>query len=54
VQYASSLVEFAGWAAERELLDDHALCAQRLGMFQLHLCTTPIARRGRGLPARIE
>lgn len=47
-QYASNLAEFAGWAAERDLLGDLAACAQRLGMFQLHLRTTPIGRRGRG------
>lgn len=46
-QYASNLVEFAGWATDRELLDDLEACAQRLGMFQLHLRTTPISRRGR-------
>ena len=46
-QYASSLVEFAEWAAERELLGDLVACARNLGMFQLHLRTTPITRRGR-------
>jgi integrase/recombinase XerD len=47
-QYASNLVEFASWAHERELLDDLMACARNLGMFQLHLRTSPIARRGRG------
>jgi integrase/recombinase XerD len=47
-QYASGLVEFAGWASERGLLDDLVACARNLGMFQLHLRTTPIARVGRG------
>jgi integrase len=46
-QYASSLVEFAEWAAERELLGDLMACARNLGMFQLHLRTAPITRRGR-------
>ena len=46
-QYASSLVEFAEWAAERELLGDLVACARNLGMFQLHLRTAPISRRGR-------
>lgn len=47
-QYASNLVEFASWARERDLLGDLLACARNLGMFQLHLRTTPIARRGRG------
>jgi integrase len=47
-QYASNLVEFAGWAASRGLLEDLVACARNLGMFQLHLRTAPIARRGRG------
>lgn len=47
-QFASNLVEFAGWAAQRESLGDLVACAQRLGMFQLHLRTVPISRRGRG------
>jgi site-specific recombinase XerD len=47
-QYASNLVEFATWARERELLADLVACARNLGMFQLHLRTTPITRRGRG------
>jgi len=47
-QYASSLVLFAEWASERGLLADLVACAQNLGMFQLHLRTTPIERRGRG------
>ena len=47
-QYASNLVEFASWARERDLLGDLVACARNLGMFQLHLRTTPIARRGRG------
>jgi site-specific recombinase XerD len=47
-QYASNLVEFATWARDRDLLGDLMACARNLGMFQLHLRTTPIARRGRG------
>ena len=47
-QYASNLVEFAGWAAQRGLLEDLLGCARNLGLFQLHLRTTPIVRRGRG------
>jgi integrase/recombinase XerD len=47
-QYASGLVEFGGWAAERGLLDDLVACARNLGMFQLHLRTAPIVRVGRG------
>jgi hypothetical protein len=47
-QYASNLVEFASWARERDLLGDLVACARNLGMFQLHLRTTPIARQGRG------
>ena len=47
-QYASNLVEFAAWAAERGVLEDLAACARNLGMFQLHLRTAVIARRGRG------
>ena len=47
-QYASNLVEFATWAHDRGLLVDLVACARNLGMFQLHLRTTPIARRGRG------
>ena len=47
-QYASNLVEFAGWARERGLLGDLVACARNLGMFQLHLRTSPIARRGSG------
>lgn len=46
-QYASNLVEFATWAAERDLLEDLPACARSLGMFQLHLRTTPISRVGR-------
>jgi integrase/recombinase XerD len=46
-QYASNLVEFASWAQARDLLGDLLACARNLGMFQLHLRTTPIARRGR-------
>ena len=33
---------------DRGLLVDLVACARNLGMFQLHLRTTPIARRGRG------
>ena len=47
-QYASNLVEFASWARERDLLGDLVACAKSLGMFQLHLRTSPIVRRGRG------
>jgi integrase/recombinase XerD len=47
-QYASNLVEFAGWARERDLLGDLVACARNLGMFQLHLRTSAISRRGRG------
>jgi integrase/recombinase XerD len=47
-QYASNLVEFAGWAADRDLLGDLEACAKNLGMFQLQLRATPISRRGRG------
>lgn len=47
-QYASGLVEFGSWAAERGLLGDLVACARNLGMFQLHLRTTPISRHGRG------
>lgn len=47
-QYASGLVEFGSWAAERGLLDDFEACARELGMFQLHLRSTPIRRVGRG------
>ena len=47
-QYASNLVEFAAWASERGLLGDLVACARNLGMFQLHLRTSPIVRRGRG------
>ena len=47
-QYASGLVEFAGWAGERGLLGDLVACARNLGMFQLHLRTTPVSRVGRG------
>jgi len=47
-QYASGLVEFAGWALERELLDDLVACARNLSLFQLHLRTSPVGRRGRG------
>jgi integrase/recombinase XerD len=47
-QYASNLVEFAAWASERGLLRDLVACAKNLGMFQLHLRTSPIVRRGRG------
>ena len=47
-QYASNLAEFAAWASERGLLADLVACARNLGMFQLHLRTSPIARRGRG------
>ena len=43
-----TLVEFATWAHDRGLLVDLVACARNLGMFQLHLRTTPIARRGRG------
>ena len=50
-QYASGLVEFAGWAGERALLGDLVACARNLGMFQLHLRTTPITRPGRGCGA---
>ncbi|MGH3609931.1 MAG: tyrosine-type recombinase/integrase, partial [Pseudonocardiaceae bacterium] len=46
-QYASGLVEFGAWASERGLLDDLVTCARNLGMFQLHLRTTPISRVGR-------
>jgi integrase/recombinase XerD len=46
-QYASGLVEFGSWAAERDLLGDLVACARNLGMFQLHLRTTPISRVGR-------
>ena len=46
-QYASRLVEFAGWACERGLLEDLVACARNLGMFQLYLRTAPISRRGR-------
>ena len=47
-QYASGLVEFAGWAEERGLLGDLVACARNLGLFQLHLRTAPVSRRGRG------
>lgn len=47
-QYASGLVEFAGWAEERGLLDDLVACADNLGLFVLHLRTAPVSRRGRG------
>lgn len=47
-QYASGLVEFAGWAHERALLDDLVTCARNLSLFQLHLRTSPVSRRGRG------
>jgi integrase/recombinase XerD len=47
-QYASGLVEFAGWAQERGLLDDLVACARNLSLFQLHLRTSPVSRRGRG------
>jgi site-specific recombinase XerD len=47
-QYASGLVEFAGWADERGLLDDLVGCARNLGLFMLHLRTAPVSRRGRG------
>lgn len=47
-QYASGLVEFAGWAEERGLLDDFVACAGNLGLFVLHLRTAPVSRRGRG------
>lgn len=47
-QYASGLVEFAGWADERRLLDDLVVCAQNLGLFMVHLRTAPVGRRGRG------
>src|SRR5439155_21361079 len=47
-QYASNLVEFAGWAASRGLLEERVACAGNLGMFQLHLRTAAITRRGRG------
>jgi integrase len=47
-QYASGLVEFGSWAWERGLLEDLVACARNLGMFQLHLRTTPIRRAGRG------
>jgi integrase len=47
-QYASNLVEFATWARDRDLLTDLVACARNLGMFQLHLRTSPIVRRGRG------
>lgn len=48
-QFASNLVEFAGWASDRGLLGDLQACADNLGMFQLHLRTTPINRRGRSV-----
>jgi integrase/recombinase XerD len=47
-QYASGLVEFAGWADERGLLGDLVTCARNLAFFQLHLRTSPVRRRGRG------
>ena len=47
-QYASGLVAFADWAVERSLLEDLVACARNLGMFQLHLRTTPISRVGCG------
>ncbi len=47
-QYASGLVEFAGWAQERALLGDLVACARNLSLFQLHLRTAPVSRRGRG------
>ncbi len=47
-QYASGLVEFAGWADERGLLGDLVTCARNLALFQLHLRTSPVSRRGRG------
>jgi len=47
-QYASGLAEFGSWAVERGLLDDLVACARELGMFQLHVRTTPVARVGRG------
>ena len=48
-QYASGLVEFAGWAVERGLLGDLVACARNLGMFQLHLRTIARSSRlGRG------
>lgn len=48
-QFASNLTEFAGWASDRGLLGDLPVCAENLGMFQLHLRTTPISRRGRSV-----
>ncbi len=47
-QYASGLVEFGGWTLERGLFADLVACARNLGMFQLHLRTSPIGRVGRG------
>lgn len=46
-QYASGLVEFAGWAEERALFGDLVARARNLGLFQLHLRTAPVSRRGR-------
>jgi integrase len=46
-QYASGLVEFAGWAEERDLLGDFVACARNLGLFVLHLRTAPVRRLGR-------
>ena len=47
-QYASGLVEFAGWAEQRGLLVDLVTSARNLSLFQLHPRTSPVSRRCRG------
>lgn len=48
-QYASSLAEFLNWADRSGRGRDWVACSQGMEWFLLHLRTTPVQRRGRGV-----